>query len=157
MSVNLWISRTISIWDFKQFALWNCEIDNQPLISTVDFMALLSRDRRERIPTGLPNEEVMFENPPERPDRACTVHDVPDFSPGTDQLLRSPWFSNIYLPIGKACQERARRSLLLISSNDQFTPRPELVENTPLKRIFKPRISIFNFLIFQLVIKYIKI
>ena len=153
MSVNLWISRTISIWDFKQFALWNCEVDNQPLVSTVDFMALLSRDRRERIPTGLPNEEVMFENPPERPDRACTW-----FVTGYRPVIGVPVvFQHLFTHREGLSGTFPSISASLRSSNDQFTPRPELVENTPLKRIFKPRISIFNFLIFQLVIKYIKI
>ena len=60
-------------------------------------------------PTSLFGGEIMFENLPERRDWANTC-----FSPGTTQFLGLPWFFNFYLPIGKACHEPSRRSLLWI-------------------------------------------
>ena len=40
--------------------------------------------------TGLPDGEIIFENPLERPERAESPRRIPDFSTGTDQFLGFP-------------------------------------------------------------------
>ena len=71
--------------------------------------SLIIRDRRERSRQDFPRSKSCLKT-----HRNALSREVPDFSPVTDQFLGFPWFSNTYLPIGKACGERSRRSLQIM-------------------------------------------
>ena len=68
-------------------------------------MEILDSDRRER------SQQAFFWKRPLKIHRNAQTRWIPDISPG--QFFGFPWFFNTYLPIGEACRERSRRSLIL--------------------------------------------